>query len=107
MQKDARDKHVDNIQILGKQENQITGISKVAHAADETVQQTAQRLRQQRDKILDATQDTRSANQNVALGKALVNSMTRKECCYKFLLYLLIFVLFCVVVALGILKLAK
>ena len=107
MQRDAREKHMDNIGTLGKQENQISGISKVAHEADATVQSTAQRLRQQRDKITDATQDTRAANQNVALGKALVNSMTRKECCYKFLLYLMIFVLFCVIVSLGILKLAK
>ncbi len=63
-------------------------------------------MRGQRDKITDAIQDVHQANQNVAIGKQLVNSMSRKECCYKVLLYMLIFVLLATILALGIVKLS-
>ncbi len=98
---------MDNIDNLGKQDGQVTGISRVAHETENTSNAILGNMRNQRDKITDAIHDVRQANQNVALGKQLINSMSRKECCYKLLLYMLIFVLLAVIVSLGIVKLMK
>ena len=97
---------LDNIDTLGKQENQISGITKVGYETANTTNAIIGNLRGQRDKITGAINDTRQANQNVALGKQLVNSMSRKECCYKALLYLLIIILFAGLIAMGIAKLS-
>jgi hypothetical protein len=92
---------------VGKQENQITGITKVAHETAETTNKTLGQMRSQRDKITDAIHETKLANQNVALGKALVNSMSRAECCYKTLLYMVIVVLFAAIIGVAIAWLKK
>jgi len=89
LERDAREKLLDNIDTLGKQENQVNNVTKVGHETLGTTHAILGNLRSQRDKITDAVQDIRQANQNVNLGKQLVNSMTRKECCYKTLLFLL------------------
>ena len=92
---------------MGKQDGQVTGITKVAHETAETTNKTLGQIRSQRDKITDAIHETKLANQNTALGKALVNQMSRQECCYKTLLYLVIIVLFVATVGVVIVGLRK
>ena len=99
MERDAREKTLGNIDNLGKQEGQISGITKVGYETANTTNAILGNLRSQRDKITDATHEMKQANQNVNLGKQLINSMSRKECCYKTLLYLLIIVLFAAIMA--------
>lgn len=105
MQKDAREKNIETREQLGKQEGQLTGITKIAYETKETTDSINAKMRAQRDKIIDPMQDVRTANQQVGMAKQLVNRMTRRECCYKASLYMLIFVLFAVIIALFVAKL--
>lgn len=82
-------------------------MTKVAYETQDITNSIQAKMRSQRDKIIDPMQDVRTANQQVGMAKQLVNSMTRKECCYKFLLYLLIFVLFAAIVALFVVKMIQ
>ena len=107
MQKNARDKLLDNTDTLGKQADQINSTIRVGYETADTTNRILANSRDQREKIINATQDVREANKNTALGKMMINSMSRKECCYKSLLYLLIVVLFAAIVALFIARLAK
>lgn len=107
LQRDARGKLLENVDALDKQDEQLQGINKVAHDTVDTTNQIAINLRSQREKINTAIQDTQQANQNVALGKKVINTMSRRECCYKAALHIAIILLFAAIVALGILKLYK
>ena len=107
LQRDARAKNLETREILGKQDGQLTGVTKVAYETQDITNSIQAKMRAQRDKIIDPMQDVRTANQQVGMAKQLVNSMTRKECCYKTLLYLLILTLFGAIVALFVVKMIK
>lgn len=104
LQRDAREKNLETRDMLGKQEGQLTGITKVAYETKETTDQINAKMRLQRDKIIDPMQDVRTANQQVGMAKQLVNRMTRRECCYKAGLYFVIFLLFAAIVTLFVVK---
>lgn len=107
LKQDARGKYIDNINNLNSQDDQLAGINRTAEDIYNTSNAIQSKLRNQRDKITDATDDIREANQNVNVGRKIINEMTRKECCYKLVLYILIVVLFLSICAVGILNLAK
>jgi len=83
-------------------DSQLGNITKTAYETAETTNLINKKLRDQRDKITTATSDIKDANRNVNVGKKIINEMTRKECCYKAMLYMVIIVLFAVIVTLGI-----
>ena len=84
-------------------DDQLVGITKTAHETAGTTNLIIGKLRNQRDMITTATTDIKEANRNVNVGKKIINEMTRKECCYKAMLYMVIIVLFAVILTLGIL----
>lgn len=98
---------IENIESLDKQEEQLTGVTKMAHETADTTHTIMKNMRNQRDKITTATADVREANNNVNVGKKIINTMTRQECCYKALLYMVIIVLFAAILALGIVLIHK
>lgn len=107
LDKDARGQLLDNTDQLVKQDQQVANVTKVGHETLGTTNVIITNLRQQRDKVINADHDILEAKKNVALGKQVINTMSRQECCYKALLYLLIVALFAAICALATVKLMK
>jgi hypothetical protein len=106
VQKGARGQHLDNIEKLGNQAEQIDQTKKVGMETVDATGKILVNMRQQRDKVTGAIHDTREAQQLTQLGKQIVNQMTRREFCFRVMLYFTIFILLCAIIDLVIVKLA-
>jgi hypothetical protein len=107
LETDTRGKLVENIESLEKMDGQLTGVTKIAHETAGTTNTIISNLRRQRDVIINSTKDVVDANKQVNMSKKIINEMTRIECCYKTMLYIVIIVLFAVILTLGIVLIHK
>eukprot|EP00826_Nyctotherus_ovalis_P032414 TRINITY_DN2611_c0_g1_i9.p2 TRINITY_DN2611_c0_g1~~TRINITY_DN2611_c0_g1_i9.p2 ORF type:complete len:228 (-),score=90.88 TRINITY_DN2611_c0_g1_i9:46-729(-) len=94
LERDTRMKLEGNIGTLEKQDEQLTGITRMAQETEGTTNSIITNLRKQRNKITTATDDVRAANSNVKVGTQVIDSMTRREWWYKVMLHVVIVVLF-------------
>ena len=95
---EAREKHKENLDKITEQDQMLNGIARMGYEAHSTAQGTLQKMRGQRDQIISTIDYTRQANQSVAESKNLLNMISRKEFIYKFMLYVLVIVLFLVII---------
>eukprot|EP00826_Nyctotherus_ovalis_P064859 TRINITY_DN9523_c0_g1_i11.p1 TRINITY_DN9523_c0_g1~~TRINITY_DN9523_c0_g1_i11.p1 ORF type:complete len:176 (-),score=65.58 TRINITY_DN9523_c0_g1_i11:112-639(-) len=107
IERDTRGKLIDNLENLDKQDEQLDGIKKTAYNTADLTIAIGKKMREQRDVILSAKGEVVESNRNVMVGKQLINSMTRQECCYKALLYAVIVTLFAAILTLAILVVYK
>jgi len=94
---EAREKHMENLNKVGAQGDQIDEITRMGHETKDTATGIAKKMRTQRDHIISAIEHTNEANRNVQDAKTLLNTISRKEFFYKLLLYCLVIVLFIVI----------
>ena len=104
MEREAKDVHLENMGKLGKQEDKLDGITKTGYEAQNIARGALIKMRGQRDHIMGAINYTRETGNEVAEGKQLLNRISRKEFCYKLLLYTLICTLFLVIIGLMLRK---
>ena len=107
MGENARLRHLENVENLEGMDEQIGGIKKVGAETEQVAKDILVDMYDQRGGIVKATEDTHQTRQNVLAAKKVVIRMTRKEFCYKILLYILVIALFAAFLVVLVAKIAN